>query len=237
MPEQISDAQLAANRENAKLSTGPTSDAGKARSSLNAVKTGLTGRTVLLPTEDAELYQKHVARHFADLTPATEEESTLAQFIADGQWRLLRIAPLEYSVQAIGRDKFADLVAHEKDPLRREGLLQGYIFLNLRKELNNIALQERRLRNQIETDRTKLQTLQKARLDQETAAAQKRQVSMQRAVEMAQKAKQQNIAFNPAEFGFLFSTGEISLYASKIEAHMKIAGVVPNVDRVLAAAA
>ena len=49
--------RLAANRANAQLSTGPTSLAGKAKSSLNAVKTGLTGRTVLLPTEDAVLYE------------------------------------------------------------------------------------------------------------------------------------------------------------------------------------
>lgn len=49
----ISKAKLLANGTNAQLSTGPTSPEGKARSSLNALKTGLTGRTVLLPTEDA----------------------------------------------------------------------------------------------------------------------------------------------------------------------------------------
>ena len=46
-------AQIAANQKNSQLSTGPTSEAGKAKSSLNAVKSGLTGRTVLLPTDDA----------------------------------------------------------------------------------------------------------------------------------------------------------------------------------------
>src|SRR6185437_6194490 len=46
LPAPISEAQLAANRANSQLSTGPTSEAGKAKSSLNAVKTGLTGRTV-----------------------------------------------------------------------------------------------------------------------------------------------------------------------------------------------
>jgi hypothetical protein len=48
---KLSDAQLAANRANAQHSTGPTSAAGKAKVSLNAVKTGLTGRTVLLSSE------------------------------------------------------------------------------------------------------------------------------------------------------------------------------------------
>ena len=49
-------AQIAANQKNAQLSTGPTSQAGKTQS-LNAVKSGLTGRTVLLPSEDAALYE------------------------------------------------------------------------------------------------------------------------------------------------------------------------------------
>ena len=47
------EAQVHANRANAQLSTGPSSASGKAKSSLNAVKTGLTGRTVLLPGDDA----------------------------------------------------------------------------------------------------------------------------------------------------------------------------------------
>ncbi|MDQ2776281.1 MAG: hypothetical protein M3Y57_15390, partial [Acidobacteriota bacterium] len=51
----------AANRRNCQLSTGPTSETGKANSSLNALKTGLTGRTVLLPAEDAAAYAAHGA--------------------------------------------------------------------------------------------------------------------------------------------------------------------------------
>ena len=42
----LSDARLAANRENAKKSCGPTTPEGKAKSRLNAVKCGLTGNTV-----------------------------------------------------------------------------------------------------------------------------------------------------------------------------------------------
>jgi len=48
-----SPARLAANRANARKSTGPKTEAGKARSRENAYKHGLTGEGVVLPTEDA----------------------------------------------------------------------------------------------------------------------------------------------------------------------------------------
>src|SRR3982751_6651737 len=65
-PSACSERRLAANRANAQLSTGPTSPEGKAISSLNAVKTGLCARAVLLAdAEEARAYQEHVARVFA----------------------------------------------------------------------------------------------------------------------------------------------------------------------------
>src|SRR5919199_1477139 len=63
------DRRLAANRANALLSTGPRTPQGKAKSSLNAVKTGLTGRTVLLPSDDAAVYQVHVKRCLQSCAP------------------------------------------------------------------------------------------------------------------------------------------------------------------------
>ena len=61
-----SEAQIKANRANAQNSSGPKSPEGKAKSSLNAVKTGLTGRTVLLPGDDAaayDLFRGHINSH------------------------------------------------------------------------------------------------------------------------------------------------------------------------------
>ena len=55
-------AQALASRANGALSHGPVSESGKAISSRNALKTGLTGRTVLLPSEDAALFEVHIHR-------------------------------------------------------------------------------------------------------------------------------------------------------------------------------
>src|SRR5436305_10503401 len=89
-----SEAQLAANRGNSRLSTGPKTPEGKAKSSLNAVKSALTGRTVLLPTDDALAYQNHIRNYFEELQPVGFREWSLVQALADTTWRLDRIPAL-----------------------------------------------------------------------------------------------------------------------------------------------
>src|SRR4051794_27565853 len=94
--------RLAANRANAQLSTGPKTTEGKAASSLNAVRTGLTGRTVLLATEDAAAYEAHIERFRREWQPVGDEETRLVQNLADTQWRLDRIPNLETGLFALG---------------------------------------------------------------------------------------------------------------------------------------
>ncbi|MGH9624190.1 MAG: hypothetical protein ACRD4G_07605, partial [Bryobacteraceae bacterium] len=91
MSTATSQVQIDANRQNSQLSTGPSTPAGKAKSALNAVKTGLTGRTVLLPADDAAAYEQHVERFLKDLEPVGPREHDLAQSLADNAWRCERI--------------------------------------------------------------------------------------------------------------------------------------------------
>jgi hypothetical protein len=142
-------AQIVANQVNALLSTGPTSAAGKSKSSLNAVKTGLTGRTVLLSSEDAALYEQHVTRFMQQYEPEGDEEQTLVQSLADTQWRLLRIPSLEAGIYALGRIEFAELFAGEDESVRPH-LINAKTLLVYQRQLNNLNLQESRLRRQRE---------------------------------------------------------------------------------------
>jgi len=48
--------QIEANRRNARLSTGPTTEKGKRRSRQNAIRHGLTAETVIDALEDADDY-------------------------------------------------------------------------------------------------------------------------------------------------------------------------------------
>jgi hypothetical protein len=156
--------RVAANRANAQLSTGPRTEAGKAKSSLNAVKTGLTGRTVLLPSEDVKQYQAHVRDFQEELQPVGALETIVVQSLADTQWRLNRIPSLESGILALGRKRCdPDLFAEEKDPQVREVLLQAHVFNTEAQPLKNLYLQESRLRRQYANDIKELERLRAER--------------------------------------------------------------------------
>ena len=96
--------QIAANRRNARRSTGPKSAAGKAASSANALRHGLAAaRAVVLPDEDADAYERLRQGVIADLAPAGALQEALAQRIVVLLWRLDRAARLEAELFVHGR--------------------------------------------------------------------------------------------------------------------------------------
>jgi hypothetical protein len=164
-------AQAQASRANGALSQGPTSESGKANSSKNALKTGLTGRTVLLPSDDAALYETHILQFLERYSPAGDEELALVQSLADTEWRLQRIPSLEMGIYALGRLEFAGLFPEEDEAVRRP-LIEAKIFLHYKRDLGNLSIQESRLRRQKEKDEAKLKEIQALRHQKEQAAAQ-----------------------------------------------------------------
>ena len=85
-----STAQLAANRANAQQSTGPTSEAGKARSRANALQHGLTGAAVAVPGEDVALIDHRFAAITRELNPRGELALHLTRRVAALSIRLER---------------------------------------------------------------------------------------------------------------------------------------------------
>ena len=57
----------------------------------------------------------------------------------------LRIPWYEASILALGRVKFAPLVAHEADEKARKHMLEAEVLLTYRKDLSNLSLQHSRL--------------------------------------------------------------------------------------------
>ena len=106
-------AIIARNRANASHSSGPKTEAGKKRSSLNAYRHGLTGQTIILPAEDLDAYQDVTRTFFADYKPVGTLEKHLVQFLADTAWRLHRIAGLESNLIALGFDEHSNSISTE----------------------------------------------------------------------------------------------------------------------------
>jgi hypothetical protein len=94
--------RAATNRANSQHSTGPRTEPGKQRSSLNALRHGLTARTAVLPNEDPEAYQRHIQQFLDEYQPATPSETQLVHEIANTAWRLNRIPLLEAELLSIG---------------------------------------------------------------------------------------------------------------------------------------
>jgi hypothetical protein len=145
----------------------PTTPEGKAISSLNAVKSGLTGKAVLLPSDEVAAYHAHIARFQRELQPVGDRETHLVQALADTQWRLDRIPNLETGLFALGRMRNADLFEDVKDEQLRTMLLDAHILMTDAKHFKNLHLQESRLRRQYEKDMKELRSLQAERKEEE----------------------------------------------------------------------
>ena len=202
--------QILANQANARLSTGPASAEGKAKVSHNALKTGLTGRTVLLPSEDAAAYQAHVERIFKQFSPETEEEKRLSQSIADTLWRLERIPSLESGIFAIGRRELSAHFADEEDEAVRKTMIEAQIFLSYRRDLNNLSIQEARLRRIYEKDEAELKHLVAERKQAEKSRREEEKLRWYDAMRHYKAAQEAGLPFDPAEIGFEFSAEEVA---------------------------
>jgi hypothetical protein len=93
--KSVSARKIAANRANAQKSTGPRTDSGKARSSLNAISHGLSSQQVVLPDEDGDAYDKSIRELEADMQPRGALQRQLVHRIGSLLWRLNRIARIE----------------------------------------------------------------------------------------------------------------------------------------------
>src|ERR1700680_3771654 len=94
--------RAAVNKANAQKSTGPRTEADKQRSSLNALRHGLTGHVVVLPTEDQAAYQRHSQSFLDEDHPKDATETQLVQSLIDNSWRLNRAAALETNLFSLG---------------------------------------------------------------------------------------------------------------------------------------
>jgi hypothetical protein len=82
-----SDAKTQANRDNSKLSTGPKTEEGKARSSQNSRTHGLNSATLFIPEERQPEFQSLVAALLEEVLPVGELQSLFFEQLVHASWQ------------------------------------------------------------------------------------------------------------------------------------------------------
>ena len=191
-----SPASIAANRANAQLSTGPRTTEGKLRSSVNALRHGLTSKMVLLPDDDLAAYNKFKQAFFDDLKPKGVLEEQLAYTLVNTQWRVNRCRAFEASVLATES-------AHPTDPGANAKLTREQVD-----SLAKLSLYESRLNRIFQITLKQFRDIQAERIQKEDRA-------MADAAKVLKHHQVRQIPFDPAEFGFVFSTPDIETYLTR----------------------
>jgi len=104
--------KTAANRQNALQSTGPRTPEGKALTSKNATRHGVLSALAVVPgLEKAADWEAHHGGIVAALAPVGPLETLLAERVALGAWRLLRVARYEREAVAVSLETVEATVA------------------------------------------------------------------------------------------------------------------------------
>ena len=101
-----SSKQIEANRRNATKSTGPKSEEGKTRVSLNPLRHGLLSKKALLPDEDAEEFMEFAENIRVSTAPVGELEGVLADRVIVSLWRMRRSVEIETQLYQEREDEY-----------------------------------------------------------------------------------------------------------------------------------
>jgi len=182
--------RAATNRANSRHSTGPRTDSGKQRSSLNALRHGLTAAPAVLPSEDQAAFDAHRRGLFDEYKPATPTETQLTQELVDTAWRLNRIPSLE-----------AELFSQNPSPQ------------TLIPQLATLGLHYQRLSRQFQKTVDQLREIQSERRHNQERA-------LKRAAALLELHKHKGIPYDPSELfseaGFVFSKDWVEAYAQHL---------------------
>ena len=107
----LSEARQTANAANARLSTGPRTGDGKARSSQNARKHGLTAAQLVIAPEDRQEFDELLAQLQTEIRPQGALQQILFDRLAASAWNLNRIRGMEADLTASAAT-YLDLLDH-----------------------------------------------------------------------------------------------------------------------------
>jgi hypothetical protein len=189
--------RAATNHANSLHSTGPRTEPGKQRSSLNALRHGLTARTAVLPTEDPDAYQRHIQQFLAEYAPATATETQLVHEIANTAWRLNRIPFLEAALFDRAANPPTDQAAIDFD------------IVDAHRALATLGLHGARLSRQFQKALEQLRDIQ-----EERHRLERRELT--EAAQLWMRHQRKELPWVPSDDGFVFSKQQVELHARQL---------------------
>ena len=116
--KSASPSQIAANRENAKLSTGPVTPEGKLAVSQNRRSHGLLGAFGILPNERLSVFDDLVQSVHQEYNPQTDTERRLADSIVQHYWLMQRAIRLQEALlQSVAADPVTTAISTDNQKL------------------------------------------------------------------------------------------------------------------------
>jgi hypothetical protein len=189
--------RTAINRANSRHSTGPRTDSGKQRSSLNALRHGLTAASAVLPSEDRAAYDTHCRGFFDEYQPATPTETQLTQELADTAWRINRIPSLE-----------ATLLDRAANPPTEQARID-FDIVDAHRALATLGLHYQRLSRQFQKTVDHLREIQSERRRQEKR-------DLEHAAAILELHKRKGVPYDLAQDGFVFSKDQVEAFAQRL---------------------
>jgi hypothetical protein len=196
-----SEKQIAANRNNALHSTGPRTEEGKRRSSLNACRHHLTGQVTTMTEEDRAAHDRFSKALIQSLAPEGAMELQLAQRIATESWRLNRASAIEDNLYALGLQEHSGELCPDHAQIDA-ALTVARVFTVESEQFQRLTLYEQRLNRSLQRNLALLQSLQAARKAE-------RESGMKEAKLLLKLSERKGQEYQPARDGFVFSNAEI----------------------------
>jgi hypothetical protein len=219
MKNTTSNAQINANRENAKFSTGPKSEDAKRKLKLNPLTHGFAGQTCFIPDHEKDAYCEHFKSFRAEYKPKGPTEQFLVQSLSELSWSSQQIRAVSTNLMALLGTK--NCPRETGDDGLDFNLAQAANVGDHIKDINLLGIYEQRkvrLFNSTRNELLKLQADRKLAEKEELETASQIRKACKSAFQPGQREWQ------PSEDGFACSLEEIDRYIARNERLKSLAG-------------
>jgi hypothetical protein len=203
-----SEAQIAANQQNAQLSTGPKTEEGKKLTFLNARKHGFAGQIVVIPIHEAAAFDEHFKAFVTEYKPKGRTEEFLVQSLAEISWSVQQIRAQSTNLMTLAGQTHEPTI-DMGDPDANSALAVAGQLLENAKQINLLGIYEQRKMRNFKETRKELKEIQ----------AERKEVQRKELIEASDFRKMELVnrkpgepEWNPAEDGFVCSVAEIDAF-------------------------